>query len=111
MVAQRFARPMVESMSDLYDFFVGDAEQGTFLGNVLAHQPIVILVKTALPGSMGIGKEAARLEGLGDGLVAAELRAVIEGRVCTGAARARKESTMASVTFSALLRSTLTKTV
>src|SRR4249919_1157543 len=87
LVAQTFARPMVEAMRNLYDFFVGDAEQGALLGDVLTHQPVMIFVKAALPGSMRIGKEAARLEGAGDGLVAAELRAVIKGKGVHGASK------------------------
>jgi hypothetical protein len=49
------------------------------LGQVLTDESVGVLVESALPGMVGVGKVALGVESLGDGLMVGQLLAIVIG--------------------------------
>lgn len=75
--AETLSGPMIESIHGEADLLVVDGIEAAFLGEVLAHQSVGVLVGAALPGSVGMGEVEGRIELLGDGLVSGKFLAVV----------------------------------
>ena len=74
---ETFSRARVQPMGDGVQLALGVARQVRALGQVLAQQPIRVLVGAALPRAVGIGKEHPDREPLGQALVLGHLFAPI----------------------------------
>ncbi len=74
---ETFSWARIESMGNGIQLTVGIARQIRAFGQVLTQQPIRILVGAALPGRMGIRKEDADRELLGEALMLRHLFAPI----------------------------------
>ena len=70
---QAFSGARVEFLGNGIQFALGVARQIRSLGEVLAQQPIGILIGSALPGTMRIGKEHLESESLGQTFVLGHL--------------------------------------
>lgn len=66
--AETLSWPMIAAVQGEGDVFAGDVVEGHFLGEELADQAIHIFVGTALPGTIGMGKEELRIDAVGDTL-------------------------------------------
>ena len=69
--------PVIQSVFDHSQLLIGDSFHGPLLGNVLAQQSVEVLVATALPTEIRIGKVGLDARGLIDGLVIGKLLAVV----------------------------------
>lgn len=70
---------MIQSFHGEADLLWSDGIEAAFLGEVLAHQPIGVLVGAALPGSVRMGEVEVGIKLAGDGLVIGEFLAVVGG--------------------------------
>ncbi len=68
---------MIKSFHGEADLLRLDGIEAAFLGEVLAHQPIGVLVGATLPGSIGMSEVEVGVELAGDGLVVGEFLAVV----------------------------------
>ncbi len=68
--------PVIQSVFDHSQFFIGDSHHAALLGDVLTQQTIEVLVAAALPTAIRIGKVGLDAKGLIDGLVIGKLLAV-----------------------------------
>lgn len=75
--AEALSGPMIQSFHGEADLLRSDGIEAAFLGEVLAHQPIRVLVGAALPGSVRMGEVEGGIEFPGDGLVFGKLFAVV----------------------------------
>jgi hypothetical protein len=75
--AEAAARPMVEFGGDVVALALGEIAHGSSFGQVLAEEPVGILVGSALPGVVWGGEVDGGAERLLELLVAVELSAVI----------------------------------
>ena len=75
--AEALSGPMIQSFHGEADVLRSDGIEVAFLGEVLAHQPIGVLVGAALPGRVGVREVEGGIELAGDGLVVGEFLAVV----------------------------------
>src|SRR3989344_273655 len=78
-VTEALAGAQVEPVLDQADLRPGDGGEIAGLGQVLADQPIGVLVGAALPSRVGIGKVKVGIETGADALMRGELTAVVSG--------------------------------
>lgn len=77
--AEAFSGPVIESLHGEGDLLGLDGIEAAFLGEVLTHQAVGVLVGAALPGSVRMGEVEIGIELAGDGLVVGKLLAVVGG--------------------------------
>lgn len=75
--AEAFSGPVIESLHGEGDLLGLDGIEAAFLGEVLTHQAVGVLVGAALPGSVRMGEVEGGIELPGDGLVFGKLFAVV----------------------------------
>ena len=73
---------MVESVLDFLDLRSSKRRQVTRLRQVLAYEPVGVLVGTALPGRIWVRKVEIRSEVSGDIAMCGELLTVVRGDRC-----------------------------
>ena len=79
---ETLSRAGVQAMGDAVQLALGITRQVGALGQILAQQPLRVLVGTTLPGAARIGKEHPDRERLGQALVQAISFASIIGQGC-----------------------------
>src|SRR5215204_1300441 len=67
----------VEALGDGVEVGLGELGQGGAFGEVLAQQPIGVLVRAALPGAVRVGEVDGQAGGGGDLFVAGQLHATV----------------------------------
>ena len=82
---QALSRSMIEPIHDVVYLFVRQRIQGHPFGHILANQPVGILVESAFPGMVGMGKIDGGVQRLADDGMVGKLLAVIGGNrwVCS----------------------------
>ena len=68
---------MIEPLHDVVYLRLGQRIQGRPFGHILANQPVGVLVESALPGMVGMGKIHSRVQRLADRGMVGKLLAVI----------------------------------
>ena len=76
---QALSRPMIEPIHDVVYLRLRQRIEGRAFGHILANQPIGVLVESALPSLVGMGKIDGRVQRLADGGMVGKLLAVIGG--------------------------------
>jgi len=77
-VTEAFARSVIEQTFDAIGFNLGQVIEAHFLGQVLADQPVGILVTATLPGFVGLGEVDVGAQGARHAWVTCELQTVIQ---------------------------------
>ena len=86
--AEAFSGAVIEAVHSEGDLVRSDGVEAHFLREELANQAVHILVRTALPGSIGMSEEEGCIEFFGDTLMLGKLLAVVSRqRVNTGGKR------------------------
>ena len=70
---------MVEPIHDVMHLFVGQRIQCRAFGHILADQPVGVLVESAFPSMVGMGKIDRRVQRLADRGMVGKLLAIIGG--------------------------------
>ena len=76
-VAEAFSGAVVEAMHGQFDIVCGDEFESHLLREELANQTVHVLVGTALPRGIRMGKVEVRIERGGDALMLGELTPVV----------------------------------
>ncbi len=76
-VAEAFSGPVIELMHGQFDIVCGDELEGHLLWKKLANQSVHVLVGTALPRGIRMGKEEVCIKLVCDALVLGELPTVV----------------------------------
>jgi hypothetical protein len=79
-ISQALARAMVEAVHRIIDLILAHLEQVGLLGKELAQQAIVILVKSTLPGAIGMRKVHLGRQALGNEFMLGTLFAIVKGQ-------------------------------
>lgn len=78
--AKGFAGPVVEAIHRLLPLRVGCLAEAGLLREILPHQPVGVLVRTALPGGVRVGEIEVRPQHRRHPSVRGELGAVVGGQ-------------------------------
>ena len=76
-ITEAFSGAVIELMHGQFDIVFGDEFEGHFLWKKLANQSVHVLVGTALPRGIRMGKEEVRIKLVCDTLVLGELPTVV----------------------------------
>ena len=78
--SQSFSGSVIQSVLNHSNFLISDRGHGSFLGDVLAQQPIEVFIAAAFPTGKGSGKVSRALKLLINMCMRCKLFAVIKGQ-------------------------------